>query len=197
MKTYLNEQDFVQNFNKDIKVETEFSVNGKNFTAKYAGKNDSKQSIYSVTIDGTTKTWNITQLKKKLGVTWTAERSNAGSDNTTKTTFADKSDEELFATAKQVADKVRNAMDIINKIADKYAIETNILVDNGTYINGEWIVAETLICDSLKQQRAKAIQEKQEKAEKAEADKKQRLQAKLAELQKMGLSKDDILAMLG
>lgn len=198
MKQYESEMNFVQNFSKDIKVESEFSVNGKSFTAKYAGKNDSKQSIYSVTIDGETKKLNITQLKKRLGVSWTAERSNAGSDNTTKTTFADKTDDELMATAKHIADKVRSAMTVIDNIANKYEIMADTLVNGGYWgDNDTWIEIDDIILRSLKDMRARALQDRAEKAEKAEKERAEKLQNKLKELMALGLSKDDILAMLG
>ena len=198
MITYESEMLFVQNFNKDIKVESEFSVNGKSFTAKYAGKNDSKQSIYSVTIDGETKKLNITQLKKRLGVTWTAERAVSGSDNVTKTTFADKTDDELMATAKHIADKVRSAMTVIDNIANKYEIMADTLVNGGYWgDNDTWIEIDDIILRSLKDMRERALQDRAEKAEKAEKEKAEKLQSKLKELMKLGLSKDDILSMIG
>ena len=198
MITYQSEQMFVQNFCKDIKNETEFSVNGKNFSAKYAGKNDSKQSIYSVTIDGENKKMNITQLKKRLGVTWTAERINSGSDNTTATKFADKTDEELVETAKKAVEKIEAALAVINKAADTYSIQADVLISGG-YTNNDdvWVSSEQMILDSLKSARNRAIAERNEKAEKAEKEKQEKLQSKLKELLKLGLSKDDVLAMLG
>lgn len=195
MITYESEQMFVQGFNKDVKVETEFSVNGKNFTAKYAGKNDSKQSIYSVTIDGENKKMNITQLKKRLGVSWTAERSNAGSDNTTKTTFADKSDDELLETAKKVATDLFATLDKAITICSKNGLVLSEMIEYHKNECLNSVIDATLA--TLKEKRDKAIQEKAEKAEKAEKEKAEKLQNKLKELMKLGLSKDDILSMIG
>lgn len=198
MITYESEQMFVQNFCKDIKNESGFSVNGKSFSAKYAGKNDSKQSVYSVTIDGESKKMNITQLKKRLGVTWTAERINSGSDNTTATRFADKTDSELLETAKKAVEKIEAALAVINKAADTYSIQADVLIAGG-YTNNDdvWVPSEQMILDSLKSARNRAIKEKAEKAEKAEKEKQEKLQNKLKELMKLGLSKDDILSMIG
>ena len=194
MKTYLSEQDFVQGFYKDIKVETEFSVNGKSFTAKYAGKNDSKQSIYSVTIDGETKKLNITQLKKRLGVSWTAERANSGeSAGTTK--FVEKSDKELIETARNVTVTMFDALVKVQKACGKYGLS---LIDVVAYYNCENSGGVTeLVYQTIKAKQDEALAARAEKAAKAEAEKQQKLQNRLKELMALGLSKDDILAMLG
>ena len=148
--------------------------------------------------DGETKKLNITQLKKRLGVTWTAERAVSGSDNVTKTTFADKTDDELLATAKKAVEKIEAALSVINKAAETYCIDANVLIAGGYNNNdGVWVEVADMIFNSMKGMQERALSERAAKQEKAEADKKAKLQAKLKELQKFGLSKDDILAMLG
>ena len=194
MKLYESEQSFVQNFCKDVKVENEFSVNGKNFSAKYAGKNDSKQSIYSVTLDGTTKDMNITQLKKRLGVTWTAERSNAGeSAGTTK--FVEKTDEEIAETAVNACDSIFETFSKAVKLCGKYGLSLDDVVAYYKHDNKSSMI--DTIFELLKARQAEALAARAEKAAKAEAEKQQKLQTKLQELLKLGLSKDDVLAMLG
>ena len=194
MINYQSEESFVKSFSKDIKVETEFSVNGKSFTAKYAGKNDSKQSIYSVTLDGATKEMNITQLKKRLGVTWTAERSNAG-ESTSTTKFVEKSDDELFETARNVTVTMFDALVKVHKACDKYGLTFEDVVAYYKCENSSSVTE--LAYQALKAAQQTALQARAEKAAKAEKEKAEKLQAKLKDLMKLGLSKEDILAMLG
>ena len=201
MKQYESEINFVQNFSKEIKVESEFSVNGKSFTAKYAGKNDSKQSIYSVTIDGETKKLNITQLKKRLGVSWTAERANSGeSAGTTK--FVEKSDKELIETARNVTVTMFDALVKVQKACGKYGLSFDDVVAYYKYDNTSIMIDK--IFEALKARQNEALAARAERAEKERAERKraerkraEKLQNKLKKLMALGLSKDDILAMLG
>ena len=194
MINYQSEESFVKSFAKDIKVESDFSVNGKCLTEIYAVKNDSKQSIYSVTLDGKTKEMNITQLKKRLGVTWTSERANScESAGTTK--FVEKSDKELIETARNVTVTMFDALVKVQKACGKYGLS---LIDVVAYYNCENSGGVTeLVYQTIKAKQDEALAARAEKAAKAEAEKQQKLQNRLKDLMALGLSKDDILAMLG
>ena len=129
MKTYQSEEEFVKNFAKDIKAESEFSVNGKQFTATAGGLNKSKQRTYNVTIDGEKKVYIITQLKSKLGVTWTMDKANnANVNDKAVTKFIDKTDAEIAETAKVEAERVDALIDRLYIIANKWGVDIDALL---------------------------------------------------------------------
>lgn len=132
MKTYQSEEEFVKNFAKCVKVESEFSVNGKQFTATAGDLNKSKQRTYNVTIDGVSSVYNITQLKKMLGVTWTMDKANNANGNVDKavTKFIDKTDAEIAETVKVEAERVSNALKTIEKIATKWGVNMDVLISD-------------------------------------------------------------------
>lgn len=174
MKTYQTEQDFVTNFSTDVKTESNFEVNGKPFAATYVGKNSGMQAVYKVTLDDVTKELNITQLKKRLGVTFTREQNRTG-ETKTATKFIEKTDSELMETAKRVSEKARKAHDIICAIADEYKTLSEIVLNDG-YLdaNGEterWKTLTEIVFEELKDRQNTILQEKAEKAEKAAKEK--------------------------
>ena len=120
---YENEKMFVENFAKDVKNETSFEVNGKEFRAEYVGKNSGMQAIYKVTLDGMTKEMNITQLKKRLGVTYTRECSRTGEQRTA-TKFIEKTEQELADTALAASDKIMQTYKVIVTLCDKYGLDS-------------------------------------------------------------------------
>lgn len=181
MKTYITEQAFVTNFSADVKTESNFEVNGKQFAATYVGKNSGQQAVYKVTLDGTTREMNITQLKKRLGVTYTRECSRTGETKTT-TRFIEKTDDELMETAKRVAEKAAKAHDIICAIASEYKTLAEIVLNDG-YLDAndgeeKWKTLVEIVFDELKDRQNTILQEKAEKAEKA-AKEKAELEAEL------------------
>ena len=203
MKTYQSEQEFVANFAKDCK---ESLRNGQNFEAvmndinivvtNMDNNNSSKVTMYAGTLDGVAFSGSITALKKRLNVTYTKEY-NRNSETSTKVTI--KTDEELQATAKVAAERIKQAVATLNKYANRYFIMFDQLVNDGCEYddeNGNTITktAEEMILEQLKQERDEAIERKRiadEKAaqleeakriaEKAITDKRNRLMAELAE----------------
>ncbi len=175
MKTYQTEQNFVENFAKDVKNETSFEVNGKEFCATYVGKNSGMQAIYKVTLDGTEKQMNITQLKKRLGVTYTRECSRTG-ETKTATRFVEKTDTELVETAQRLTDRVMQAYKVITTVCDNYNLTDNQILD---YCAGGM---DTSICNSLlavlRDRQQAIIQARAAKAEQA-AKEKAELEAQL------------------
>ena len=172
---YENEKMFVENFAKHVKTEKNFCVNGKEFTAEYAGKNSGAQAVYYVEIDGLKKNMNITQLKKRLGVTYTRECSRTGEAKTA-TRFVEKSDTELVETAQRLTDRVMQAYKVITTVCNNYNLTDNQILD---YCAGGM---DTSICNSfvavLRDRQQAILQERAAKAEQA-AKEKAELEAQL------------------
>ena len=160
MKTYQSEEEFVKNFAKDIKEESEFCVNGKQFTATAGGVNKSKQRTYDVTIDGEKKVYNITQLKAKLGVTWTMDKANNASGNADKvvTKFIDKTDKEIAETAEVEAKRVDALISRIYAISDRWGVDIDSLLD---------VDREKALKEAMLKRRDAAVAERAKKAKEA------------------------------
>lgn len=190
MKTYQSEEEFVKNFAKDVKVESEFSVNGKQFTATAGDLNKSKQRTYNVTIDGEKKIYNITQLKSRLGVTWTMDKANNAGGNPDKvvTKFIDKTDAEIAETAKVEAERVDALVNKIYTIADRWGVSIDSLLS----VDREKALKEAMLTrrDAAV---AKRMRKEREAAE-AEAAKKATVDALGAELA-AALAKGDLAAV--
>lgn len=188
MKTYSNEQEFVLNFAKDAK---ESLRNGQNFEAVVNdinvivtgmdNNNSSKVTMYTATIDGKDFTGSITALKKKLNITYTKEY-NRNSEASTKVTI--KSDEELAATAKVAAKRIGDAFEILYKASQRYGLSRADMLERTETV-------ESLILDSLKQQRDKVAEAKAEREAKAAAEAKRKAEeaAKKIEAEKAKLEK--------
>ena len=123
MKSFESEKVFVEEFASNVKNgETEFAVNGKNFTCVSMEKNASKQAVYTVKIDGQTEYKKLTMpgLKKVLGVEYTAARNFGGEKKDTSVRI--KTDEEIKATAEVAVDRISTAVNVLIKAAEKYGV---------------------------------------------------------------------------
>ena len=198
MKKYQNEQEFVGNFAKDAKSELK---NGQNFEAEVNGisvtvtgmdnNNASKVTIYTGSVDGKEFSGSITALKKRLNVTYTKDY-NRGAEGT-KVTI--KTDEELQVTAQTAANRIKFAVDTLNKYANMFAIPFEVLVTDGYDYESEdgqkvHTTAYDLIFDALKkkrdnevERRANEAKRKAEEVAKKLQDEKAKLEKQLAELQ--------------
>ena len=198
MKKYQNEEEFVKNFAKDAKQG--IKENG-NFEAvvndvevvvvAMDNNNASKVTIYSGSIDGKDFQGSITALKKRLNVTYTKEYARGAEG----TKVSIKSDEELEATAKTADERIKAAIQTLNKYAKLYAIPIDVLASDGyDYDNDEGqkvhVTAYELIFDALKQKRDNEVErranEAKRKAEELEAklkEAKAKLERQIAEMQ--------------
>lgn len=198
MKRYQNESEFVNNFAKDAK---ESLKNGQNFEAVVNdvevvvsgmdNNNASKVTIYSGSVDGKDFQGSITALKKRLNVTYTKEynRSTEG------TKVSIKTDEELQKTAETAANRVKFAVDTLNKYANQFAIPFDVLINDGYESKNEegqkeHATAYDLIFEALKQKRDSEVErranEAKRKAEELEEKLKkerEKVEKQLAELQ--------------
>lgn len=187
MKTYQNEEQFVNNFAKDAKSELK---SGQNFEAEINGinvvvtamdnNNSSKVTMYSGSVNGVEFTGSITALKKRLNVTYTKEYSRSA-EASTKVTI--KSDEELAKTAETAAKRVKDAVNVIKHATQRYGLSRADLFERTDTV-------EALILESLKRQRdneatRRANEEKRKAEETARkiAEEKAKLEKQLAELQ--------------
>ena len=198
MKKYQNESDFVNNFAKDakesIKVSGKFEAEVNNINVIVAGmdnNNSSKVTVYSGTVDGKDFNGSITALKKRLNVTYTKDYNRSGEG----TKVSIKSDEDLQATAQTAANRIKFAVDTLNKYANMFAIPFEVLVTDGYDYYDEGgqkvhVTAYDLIFDALKTKRDNELErranEAKRKAEEAAAKieaEKAKLEKQLAELQ--------------
>lgn len=198
MKRYENEATFVNMFAKDAK---ESIKSGNNFTAVWNNieititsmdnNNPSKVTVYAGTVNGVVFKGNITALKKRLNITFTKEYNrNSEAAKTANTKVTIKSDDELAATAQTVANRIKDAVNVISKYANRYAIQFDTLVNDGyvtTDDEGKEVsyTAYDMILEELKQERDAAKKE----AERKEAEKKEAAAKKEAE-------KADLLAKI-
>lgn len=187
MKTYQNEQEFVNNFAKEakesIKVSGKFEAEINAITVVVTGmdnNNASKVTVYSGTVNGVEFQGSITALKKKLNVSYTKEY-NRSAESTTKVTI--KTDEELAKTAETAARRIKDAINVIKQAASKYRLSRADMFDRPDSV-------DSLILESLKRQRDKVARERADKearaaaeAAKKLADEKAKLEKQLAELQ--------------
>lgn len=199
MKTYENEQMFVENFAKDAK---EILKNGQKFEAEINGcnivvtgmdnNNSSKVTVYTGSVNGVEFSGSITALKKRLNVTYKKEY-NRNSESTTKVTI--KTDEELSKTAETAAKRIKDAVETISKYANRYFIDFDVLVKGG-YVSEledgtqKDVTVYEMILDCLKRERDNEAKRREDEAKKkAEetakklASEKEKLEKQLAELQ--------------
>lgn len=188
MKTYENEQMFVENFAKDAKESIksngkfEAEINGCNIVVTgMDNNNSSKVTVYTGTVNGTEFSGSITALKKRLNVTYKKEY-NRNSENTTKVTI--KTDEELKATAETAAKRLKDAVNVIRQASQRYGLSRAEMFERAENV-------EALILESLKQQRDKVQQAKEaeEKRRAEEAKKKAEETAAKIEAEKAKLEK--------
>lgn len=160
MKTYNNEESFVNTFAKDAK---ESLKNGQNFEAEVNGisvivtgmdnNNSSKVTIYTATINGVEFTGSITALKKRLNVTYTKEY-NRSTEASTRVII--KSDNELAETAKRAADRIKSAWEIMYQATQRYGLSRADLFERQDSV-------EPLILETLKRQRDRVAKERADK----------------------------------
>ena len=198
MKKYQDESEFVNNFAKDAKVEIkngnayECEVNGISVVVSAMDNNNaSKVTIYTGSVDGIEFSGSITALKKRLNVTYTKEYNRSGEG----TKVSIKSDEELQATAQTAANRIKFAVDTLNKYANMLAIPFEVLLSDGYEREDEegkkvHVTAYDLIFDALKQKRDDEVErranEAKRKAEELEErlkKEREKLEKQLAELQ--------------
>lgn len=199
MKTYENEQMFVNNFAKDAK---ESLRNGQNFEAEINGcnivvtgmdnNNASKVTVYTGSVNGVEFSGSITALKKRLNVTYKKDY-NRSAEASTK--VAIKTDDELAATAATAAKRIKDAVETISKYANRYLIDFNVLVNNGYTAESEDgtkqdITVYDMIFDCLRRERDNEVErraneaaKKAEEAAKKMQEEKAKLEKQLAELQ--------------
>lgn len=199
MKTYQDEKNFVENFAKDAK---ESLKSGQNFEAEVNNAvivvsgmnndNSSKVTIYTATVNGVAFSGSITALKKRLNITYTKDY-NRNAEASTKVSI--KSDDELSKTAETAAKRIKDAVDTINKYANKYLIDFDVLVNDGYMEELEDgtqkdVRAYDMILDYLKRERDNEAKRREDEAKKkAEetakklASEKEKLEKQLAELQ--------------
>ena len=198
MKTYENESAFVNNFAKDCK---ESLKNGQNFVAEVNGfdvvvlgmdnNNASKVTIYTGSVDGKDFSGSITALKKRLNVTYTKDYNRSAEG----TKVSIKSNEELQQTAQTAANRIKFAVETLNKYANMFAIPFDNLVSDGyDYENEEGkkvhVTAYDLIFEALKAKRDSEVErranEAKRKAEELETklkEAKAKLERQIAEMQ--------------
>lgn len=198
MKKYQNEEEFVKNFAKDAKANIklgqnyECEVNGIIVTISNMDNNNaSKVTIYSGSVDGKDFNGSITALKKRLNVTFTKDYNRSAEG----TKVSIKSDDELQATAQTAANRVKFAVDTLNKYANMFAIPFEVLVADGYERENDEgqtvrVTAYDLIFNALKTKRDNEVERRaneakrkaEETAKKIEAEK-AKLEKQLAELQ--------------
>lgn len=184
MKKYENESLFVNNFAKDCK---ESLKNGQNFEAEVNGKvivvanmdnnNSSKVTIYSCTLDGTEFKGSITALKKRLNITYTKEYNRSGERATrANTKVVIKDNDELAATAKTAAERIKTAVNVLKIAVSKYGLTRAELLEHTDSV--EAVILETLI-----QQRDAELARREAEALKREEEvlKKERQKIRLLE----------------
>lgn len=188
MKTYSNEEQFVNTFAKDCKQGVKES--GK-FEAEFNGvaitvtsmdnNNSSKVTVYSGTVNGVEFSGSITALKKKLNITYTKEYNRTGERaQAANTKVVIKTEEELKETAKTAANRIKQAVDTLTKYGQKYGLcmeqltmgEWSYDTPSGQKLN---VTVEQYILACLFEQRSNAIkaQERKEAEKKAEAERKE------------------------
>ena len=193
MKTYENESLFVNNFAKDakegIKSNGNFEAEVNGIQVVIAGmdnNNASKVTVYSGTVDGVSFSGSITALKKKLNVTYTKDY-NRSVDGTTKVSI--KSDEELSRTAETAANRIKFAVETINKYSNLFAIPFDVLVTDGyDYCTDEGqkvhVTAYNLIFDALKAKRDNEVERRANEAKKKAEEAAKKIEAEKAKLEK-------------
>lgn len=200
MKTYSNEQEFVNNFAKEAK---ESLKNGQNFEAEINGvnvvvtamdnNNSSKVTVYSGTVNGVAFSGSITALKKRLNVTYKKEYNrNSEAAKSAKTVVAIKSDEELQRTVDVSFDRLYNAVTSLLRIINRYELSGILNEDDIYSIRNEGVICRgddvipvmELMMKKLKQERDEAIERKRIADEKAEAEKAEKQKAEKAKLEK-------------
>lgn len=186
MKTYQNESEFVTLFSKDAKQGIQ--ENGK-FEAEFNGiaivvtnmdnNNSSKVTMYQGTIDGVAFTSNITQLKKKLNITFTKEYNRSTeAAKSAHTKVVIKSDEELQRTVDVSYDRLYNAVTSLLRIVNRYDLSGILNEDDicsirneGSIIrHGEVIPVKNMLTAKLLQERdeaKKALEEREAKEREA------------------------------
>ena len=198
MKKYLNEEDFVKGFAKDCKQgikengKFEAVVNDVSvIISNMDNNNASKVTVYSGSVDGKEFSGSITALKKRLNVTYTKDYNRGGEG----TKVAIKTDDELSKTAETAANRIKFAVDTLNKYANMFAIPFNTLVNDGYESENEdgqtvHVTAYDLIFDALKTKRDNEVErranEAKRKAEELEAklkEAKAKLEQQIAEMQ--------------
>lgn len=175
MKTYNNEESFVNTFAKDAK---ESLKNGQNFEAEVNGinvvvtgmdnNNSSKVTVYSGTVNGVAFSGSITALKKKLNVTFKKEY-NRSAEASTKVSI--KSDEELAKTAETAAKRIGDAFETLYKASQKYGLSRADMLERTESV-------ESLILETLKRQRDKVAKERADKEAKQAQEAKKREEKK-------------------
>lgn len=193
MKTYNNEESFVNTFAKDAKSELK---SGQNFEAVINGitvvvtgmdnNNSSKVTMYSGSVNGVEFTGSITALKKRLNVTFKKEY-NRTAESSTKVII--KSDDELAQTAGTAVERIKSAVETINKYANRFCIPFETLVNDGfetTDDDGNKVefTAYQLILEALKQQRDEEIERREKEAAKKAAETAKKIEAEKAKLEK-------------
>lgn len=186
MKTYESESVFVNNFAKDAK---ESLKNGQKFEAEFNGvaivvtsmdnNNASKVTMYECIINGVAFKGNITQLKKRLNITFTKEynRTNEGA-RSANTKVVIKSDEELQHTVDVSYDRLYNAVTSLLRIVNRYGLSGILNEDDicsirneGSIVrHGEVIPVKNMITAKLLQERdeaKKALEEREAKEREA------------------------------
>ena len=177
MKEFKDEKSFVEEFSANVKNgEKEFAVNGTKFECTGMEKNASKQSVYTVKLDGQTDFKKLTMpgLKKVLGVEYTAPRNFAGGEKKGASVLI-RTDEEIKATANVAVDRISTAVTALVKAAEKYGVPAAelLVMDRAALF--------TTINARLIENRDKAAAEKAA-AEKAAAEQRATKLASVAEL---------------
>ena len=198
MRKYQSEEDFVKGFAKEAKNELK---NGQNFEAEVNNavivvsgmdnNNSSKVTIYTGSVDGKDFSGSITALKKRLNVTYTKDYNRSAEG----TKVAIKSDEELQATAQTAANRIKFAVDTLNKYANMFAIPFEVLLQDGyeretnegakVHLSAYDLIFEALKHrrDSEVERRANEAKRKAEELEKKLQEAKEKLERQIAEMQ--------------
>lgn len=184
MKTYNNEESFVNAFAKDCKQgikengNFEAVINGINvIVTGMDNNNSSKVTIYSCTLDGAEFKGSITALKKRLNVTYTKEY--ARSAEGTKVVL--KSDEELSRTADTATERIKSALNVLKQASQRYGLSMADMAKDSLREN---VLA--YLCNQRDKEALRRENEAKRKAEEAAnklANEKAKLERKLKELQ--------------
>lgn len=191
MKKYESESVFVNNFAKDAK---ESLKNGQNFEAEVNGcnvtvtgmdsNNSSKVTVYTGSVNGIEFAGSITALKKRLNITYTKEYNRSGERATrANTQVVCKSNEELAATAKTAAERIKTAVNVLKTAVTRYGLTRAEILEHTDSV--EAVILEILKRqrDSVVAARAEVAKRKAEEAAKKLAEEKAKLEKQLAELQ--------------
>ena len=191
MKTYENESMFVNNFAKDckqgIKSNGKFEAEVNGITVVVTGmdnNNASKVTIYSGSVNGVEFSGSITALKKRLNVTYTKEYNRSSeAAKTANTKVAIKSDEELQATAKTAAERIKSAVTVLKTAVQRYGLSRADMLEHAD--NVEATIFETLARqrDKVAKEREAEARRKAEEAARKIAEEKAKLERQLKELQ--------------